>query len=149
VDADRFWELVSLIGGYPPVDEDEAFQPIQTALAALGESEITGFEDTLSRLLYDLDRQEFAALPTIDTGREQSSDSFLYNRCAVVVAGRSSYQSVLEGTRSFQEFTHSHGPSSEPLLYVAEQAFEQLTGREWEHVPPLDYETGTNPAGWE
>lgn len=149
MDTDRFWELVSLIGGYPPADETESFRAIEDALVAAGESEITGFEDTLSRLLYDLDRQEFAAFPTIDTGREQSSDSFLYNRCAVVVAGRSSYQAVLAGTQSFQAFTHSRGPSSEPLLYVAEHAFQQVTGREWEHVAPLDYETGTNRAGWE
>lgn len=148
MDMNTFWDLVSLAGGFPPADEVTSFLPIEAALAELDESEIISFADILSRLLYDLDRQEFAAFPTIDTGREQSSDSFLYNRCAVVLAGRRDYQAVAAGTTSFQPFTQSKGPSAELLLYAAEHAFRQVTRREWEHVSPWDYETGTNQAGW-
>jgi hypothetical protein len=36
----------------------------------------------------------------------------------------------------------------EALLSVAQQAFERRTGREWDHVSPVSYETFSNGAGW-
>ena len=149
MDEGRFWSLIDLIGGYPPEDEVESFKRVEHALALLEDYEILGFEDLLAEMLYKIDRREFAELLTEDTGREQSTDSFLYNRCAVVVAGRVAYEEVSDRSRPFSSFTSSHVASSEPLLYLAEGAYGRKGDRKWDHVSPLNYETGSNSAAWE
>jgi hypothetical protein len=148
MDIEEFWELIATIGGYPPDDEVQSFLRLEVALAAKERAEISSFEDHLAEMLYKLDRRSFAEVRTIDTGRTQSSDSFLYNRCAVIVAGEAAYRDVLSGARSFHSFTHSHAPSSESLLYVAQKAYER-TGGAWQHISPHDYETGSNEEGWQ
>ncbi len=149
MDIGKFWQLVATIGGYPPADEAESFVQLEAALAVMGRAEIFSFEDRLAEVLYKLDRRSFAEVSTIDTGKAQSSDSFLYNRCAVVIAGEAAYRDVLGGIRSFQGFTHSHVPSSEAILYVAQKAYERKYGEAWQHVSPHDYETGSNEEWWQ
>lgn len=144
----EFWRLIALIGGYPVADECEPFRVLEEELAGREVEEITSFEDLLASALFRLDRRIYADLPTIGTGRSQSSDSFLYNRCAVVVAGEVAYESVLVGSRSFQDFTHSRLPSSERILYVAQKAYERKTGTPWEYVSVVDFETGANESEW-
>ncbi|MCA2214106.1 DUF4240 domain-containing protein [Jidongwangia harbinensis] len=148
MDSETFWNLVGLVGGYPPSDEVSSFAGLEAALMDLDRGEILSFEDKLAECLYVLDRRSFADVQTIDTGRAQSNDSFLYNRCAVVVAGEVAYNEVLSSVRSFQDFTHSHVPSSEGLLYVAQKAYERAVGEPWQHNSPHDYETGSNEEGW-
>jgi hypothetical protein len=36
----------------------------------------------------------------------------------------------------------------EPLLYVAQIAFESRSAREWDYNARFDYETGSNAAQW-
>jgi hypothetical protein len=117
MDIEEFWELIATIGGYPPDDEVQSFLRLEVALAAKERAEIFSFEDHLAEMLYKLDRRSFAEVRTIDTGRTQSSDSFLYNRCAVIVAGEAAYRDVLSGARSFQSFTHSHAPNHYSTLH--------------------------------
>ncbi|NYT95575.1 DUF4240 domain-containing protein [Salinispora sp. H7-4] len=144
----EFWRLIALIGGYPVADEREPFSALEEELAGREVEEITSFEDLLASALFRLDRRTYADLPTIDTDRSQSSDSFLYNRCAVVVAGEVAFESVLAGSRPFQGYTHSYLPSSERILYVAQKAYERKTGTPWEYVSAVDYETGSNESEW-
>ncbi|MFB9926929.1 DUF4240 domain-containing protein [Amycolatopsis halotolerans] len=148
MDDREFWALVSLARRDPPATDQAAFAPLEEELGRRGEAEIKQFEDILARLLYDLDRAEFAATPSAATGLPLSSDSFLYHRAAVVLAGEQAYRSVLEDPEKFGSCAGVGAPEAEFLLYVAQHAYESLTGKEWEHVSPVDYETGSNPAGW-
>ncbi|WP_050788291.1 MULTISPECIES: DUF4240 domain-containing protein [Actinomycetes] len=144
----EFWALVSLARRDPPATDQAAFAPLEEELARRGEAEIKEFEDILAQRLYDLDRSELAAVPSAATGLPLSSDSLLYYRAAVVLAGEQAYRSVLEDPEKFGSSTGTGGPEAEFLLYVAQHAYENSTGKEWEHVSPVDYETGSNPAGW-
>jgi hypothetical protein len=36
----------------------------------------------------------------------------------------------------------------EALLSVAREAYERKTGRDWDYVSPVSYETFNNAAGW-
>ncbi|MCP2243378.1 DUF4240 domain-containing protein [Lentzea aerocolonigenes] len=144
----EFWELIGLVPQNPPAQDEAAFGPLEEALSRAGEDEIKAFEDVLARHLHTLDRSELAALPSGTTGKPPSSDSFLYYRAAVVLAGEEAYRAVLADPEQFRRFTEPGGPEAEFLLYVAQHAYESSTGQEWEHVSPLDYETGSNPDGW-
>ena len=147
---DDFWTLIGLLG-----DQREcAFtEPLAEALGGLPPTAITGFEERLAEALYRLDRREFGTLPVIDMcepGKEpfpQSADSFLCSRCAVVAAGRSLYEAVLAGRTPFAPFTATtlHG---EALLHLAEEAYEEVTGEEWDHISGFDYESCSNADGW-
>jgi Protein of unknown function (DUF4240) len=143
-----FWSLISLVGGYPPADEHSSFKRLEDALVIRGAEEIVAFADLLAEQLYRLDMARLASMPAVNTGIEQSNDTFLYNRCAVVIAGKDAVERVLSDAIDFVPFTDSSASSSEALLYVAEEAYEQATGLEWEHSTPHSYETGTNPDGW-
>ncbi|GAB2857424.1 hypothetical protein GCM10027200_67190 [Lentzea nigeriaca] len=66
----------------------------------------------------------------------------------MVPAGEEAYRAVLADPGRFRRFTEPGGPEAEFLLHVAQHAYESSTGREWEHVTPLDYETGSNADGW-
>lgn len=148
MDDREFWGLIDLVLKDPPARDRAAFGPLEEALGRAGEDEIKAFEDLMARHLHDLDRSELAALPSSATGLPLSSDSFLYCRTAVVLAGEGAYRSVLADPEQFRRFTEPGGPEAEFLLYVAQHAYESSTGREWEHVSPLDYDTGSNPDGW-
>ena len=140
----EFWALVSFVRRDPPATDQAAFAPLEAELGRRGEAEIKQFEDILAQRLCDLDRSELASAAT---GLPLSSDSFLYYRAAVVLAGEQAYRSVLEDPEKFRPYTGTGGPEAEFLLYVAQHAYESSTGKEWEHVSPVDYETGSNPAG--
>jgi hypothetical protein len=77
-----------------------------------------------------------------------SADTFLYARCAVVLAGRERYLQVIEDPAAFRAFTDVASQDADLLLDVASEAYEEATGEEWSHVEPFDYETGSNQEGW-
>ncbi|MFC9331635.1 DUF4240 domain-containing protein [Kitasatospora sp. NPDC057015] len=146
---DEFWTLIDLLGD--PVRCDFA-DPLADALAQLPPTAITGFGERLAEALYRLDRQEFGAAPVIDMSSPgkpfpQSADCFLYSRCAVVAAGRERYEAVLADPALFAPHTATtlHG---EDLLYLAEDAYEQVTGEEWDGPTGFDYESCSNEDGW-
>lgn len=148
MDDHEFWALVSLVRRCPPATGQAAFAPLEEELARRDEAEIKKFEDILAQRLYDLDRSELAAVPSAATGLPLSGDSFLYCRAAVVLAGEPAYRSVLADPEKFGSYTGTGGPEAEFLLYVAQHAYESSTGKEWDHVSPVDYETGSNLPGW-
>ncbi|WP_406637876.1 DUF4240 domain-containing protein [Amycolatopsis sp. WGS_07] len=148
MDDREFWALISLVRRDPPARDQADFVPLEEELRKRGEAEIKQFEDILARHLYDLDRSELAATPSAATGLPLSNDAFLCYRAAVVLAGEEKYRSVLEDPAKFRSYTGTGGPEAEFLLYVAQHAYESSTGKDWEHVSPVDYETGSNPDGW-
>lgn len=150
LDWDEFWDLIDLLGGRA---DDDACERLTEVLATRSKSTIVGFADRLAEALYRLDRADLAALPYIDAADRQgvpvpmTSDGFLYARCGVVAAGREAYAHVLADSSVFCSYTAAEF-DGEALLFVAGDAWEDLTGRPWDHEEPFDYETGSNPDGW-
>ena len=112
-------------------------------VAKLSRPELEAFEELLAQKLHALDGHPFAR--GADTAVSMGADGFLYARCFVVAQGREEYERVLRDP--------SRMPSSiddwfEPILYAASQAFEASTGDEWDYVPSVSYETGSNAEGW-
>ncbi|MEE1782551.1 DUF4240 domain-containing protein [Streptomyces sp. SP17BM10] len=149
---DRFWELVGTLGG-PAVLErcdhlQEACERLSARLARGPADEITGFGERLAEALYRLDRAESGRLPVEGAGGpydRQTDDHFLYARAAVVAAGREAYEGVLGRPERFAPYT---ALQAEELLYVHEEAYEAVTGEEWDHPTRYDYESCSNAEGW-
>ncbi|HEY9715296.1 MAG TPA: DUF4240 domain-containing protein, partial [Chroococcales cyanobacterium] len=110
--------------------------------ARCNEDELDAFDERLAKMLYDLDTRAHMA----EAGdSSDSSDGFLYVRCYVVASGREFYESVLKDpTLTPKSLDHW----LEPLLYVSRAAWEQATGDERDYYASVDYETGSNDAGW-
>lgn len=100
---------------------------------------------TSSLLLYNLDSRRSAAIVSPHSGLAQSDDSFLYNRAAVIAAGPGAYETVRSDPAKIVDYMEV---DCESLLYVAQRAFERVTGSEWTHESPLSYETGSNSEKW-
>lgn len=141
---DRFWQLIDLVGGPAATAScdhaDEAYARLTDALALEPADRIIAFGERLAEALYRLDRRDIA-----DRRPCCSDDGFLYARAAVVTAGRLAYESVLADPDRFADFEDEHG---EQLLHVPEEAYEQATGEEWDHVTRYDYESCSNSDGW-
>ena len=141
MDENAFWQLIEDCrpsGPDPDPDADGLVEALTEALAAGPESRITGFAEQLAWALYRLDRKESAGT---------SGDGFLYTRCAVVAEGRAVYERVLADPALFVPYLDGL-VWAEGLLSVAENAYEELTGDEWDHETRYDYETGSNREGW-
>jgi hypothetical protein len=139
----EFWELIERID-WPCKRPEEQTAPLVKALADMPVSSICLFADRLSKCLHDLDTRAHAmAYAANEPEGFISADDFLYARCAVVAEGKAYYEKVRNDP--------SHMPDEivfEPLLYVADDAFEMKMGTEFNYRPAYTYETRTNEAGW-
>jgi hypothetical protein len=157
LDEERFWALVGLVGDIR--EDDEPYAALVAELAGRPTDDILGFEETLARLLHQLDRRDLGevfAKWSADDGETPfsedggfflSADLFLYARCAVVVAGREAYREVLADVERVQPLLRWE-QQDEELLSVAQEAYELATGLEWDHSTEYDYETWSNGPGW-
>ncbi|WP_079189310.1 DUF4240 domain-containing protein [Streptomyces kebangsaanensis] len=147
-----FWKIIQVSAATPP---DEQCAAIQGRLCRLNPEEIKGFADRLAEILFRLDLKALADIPVAEvvsgSGRpvKQSDDRFLYARCAVVLAGPDAVAGVLSSAEKFSPFTSDEAAVAEELLEVAPAAFEAVSGETWDHIEPHDYETGSNPDGWQ
>jgi hypothetical protein len=133
-----FWNLIDAAANQRG-DGDAQVETLAQQLAGLPPADITSFADHLARALYELDTPAHAAAADAD------GDAFLFTRCAVVLAGRTAYQRVRRHPAKMATFV---GEDAEPLLAVAERAYQAATGMAWEHDTPVSYETGANHAAW-
>jgi hypothetical protein len=140
---DEFWGLIDVFEGRNVCD-DGPYERLSANLAAGPEDRIFGFADKLAELLFGLDRRDLATVSRTPLG----DDGFLYVRCAVVVAGRAAYASVLADKTAFLPFTVDAGGHADALLDVASNAYTSKTGLEWDHLEPHDFETMSNEEGW-
>mgnify|MGYP002397618692 CR=1 FL=1 len=72
-----------------------------------------------------------------------SVDDFLFVRCAVVAEGKAYFENILQNPSEFPSEI-----SFEPILNLADQAYELKTGRTFEYFPPVSYETYSNKKAW-
>jgi hypothetical protein len=123
--------------------DHDAVQPLTDFLATLPASKIEGFDEQLSQLLYEIDTREHMRNAGMSAG---SSDGFLYARCFVVASGKTFYESVKQDPKRMPK---SLDEWCEPLLYVAEQAWERSArSHKWNYSPSVSYESGSNSKGW-
>lgn len=69
-------------------------------------------------------------------------DLFLYTRCAVVAAGRSTFSRVRADPTAIAGTWYAF--DGEHLLTVAPTAYQRITKDEWDYDTTVSYETGSN-----
>ncbi|MFE7546666.1 DUF4240 domain-containing protein [Streptomyces gardneri] len=132
---------------------EESCQRLAEELSSRPVTDISGFAERLAEALYRLDQEKFGTLPVVDlTARfgspfPQSSDVFLYARCAVVAAGQAVWESVFFDADKFSPYTSSEC-DGEWLLYVPDKAYELATGEEWDRSTRYCFESYSNRDGW-
>ena len=141
-----FWDIVAMLQPDEEMStrEEAAIQRLSTFTA----EDILRFQDLLAEQLYALDTEVLARRMIVPYSYRPdaafSGDHFLYARCYVVAKGKAYYDQVVSGALSF-----SGENTFEPLLYLAETAWERQTGRDYEYLPTPSYETFSNLNGWE
>lgn len=143
-----FWHVISLLDWSQEEDDDEAIlEPAIAYLSTLDEASIYRFQDILSEKLFELDKRVYAENLGPNAPKKNgafSSDYFLYARACVVANGKAYFEAVLADPAQMpKEYTF------EPLLYLAEEAYERKTGKPFDYFPTVSYETFSNPEGWD
>ena len=144
---DEFWSLIDLLDWEKTGDDEAVIEPLVKSLSQKAEEEILAFEDILSEKLFNLDAEVFATKRNIFGFKKRneyiSADDFLYSRCTVVANGPEYYDEVIRNPRKFP-----HDLDFEIILVVATVAFIRKTGKEWDYVPKVSYETFSNKEAW-
>ncbi|MCX5397134.1 DUF4240 domain-containing protein [Streptomyces sp. NBC_00102] len=140
MDEDAFWQLIEACSSVEPDPDAELLSDHLTErLARSALPLVVGFAEQLSWALYRLDREEY--------GRELSGDAFLYTRAAVVAAGRTAFDRVLEVPAAFTPYAVDL-IWAESLLYTPDRAYRRLTGEEWDRRTRYSFESYSNTDGW-
>ena len=141
----EFWTIMDKADWSFQGDDDKVLAPMIDALSKLDDEEIFGFEDVMSKLLYDIDSQEIA-LQLYGPELHFSEDLFLYQRCVAIVNGWEYYKKIRDGKQKLDpdfEF--------EAILYVPHLAWakkHQTDTGDYPHIPARGYETGSNEELW-
>lgn len=140
MDENAFWQLIEACSpSVPDPGGHELAAALTARLVNAPVSDVVGFAEQLSWVLYRLDREEY--------GDGLSGDQFLYTRAAVVAAGRREYESVLRAPQRFMPYP-SDLVWAEALLYVPDNAYKHLTRDDWDRRTRYSYESYSNTAGW-
>ena len=139
-----FWRLIGLLNWKKSDDDEAIVAPVRKALAKMSVADIEGFASLLAEKLHALDTRAHAK-NSVEGGDDAyiSGDIFLYARCCVVANGQAFYDKVLADSLQMPKDL-----DFESLLYLADEAYEAKTGKEFEFSAAVDYETGMNLAGW-
>jgi hypothetical protein len=151
---EQFWALVEAIPDNPT---DLDFQLAAGSLAGCGLNAVVAFEARLTLALYDLDGEVnhawFSKNDPAGLGFV-SEDTFLYARCATVLAGREVWaRSVADGTLEWADDSLHVTGYSEYLLYLSWDAAgaHGLTVDEYIELVAdiqLSYESASNAERW-
>ncbi|MGW6978347.1 DUF4240 domain-containing protein [Streptomyces sp. NPDC054932] len=140
MNEDAFWQLIDDCRPTEPDPDAELLAATVTErLARSPLSLVIGFAEQLSWALYRLDRKEY--------GHNLSDDAFLYTRAAVVAAGRTVFDSVLQDPAAFTPYA-TDLIWAERLLYTPDRAYKRITGEEWDRDTRYSYESCSNAEGW-
>ncbi|CAM5468388.1 DUF4240 domain-containing protein [Streptomyces avidinii] len=115
MNEDAFWQLIEDCGPRPDPDAEALAATLTKRLAQSPLSLVIGFAEQLSWALYRLDRKEY--------GHDLSDDAFLYTRAAVVAAGRTEFDRVLQDPSAFTPYAIDL-IWAEPLLYTPDRAYK-------------------------
>jgi len=140
---DDFWKVIGKID-WTKKGADHKIAPAVKMLSKMPVSGICLFADKLSLKLYNLDTRAHATAYAVnEPDNFISADDFLYARCAVVAEGKTYYEEVLSNPGLMP-----NDIVFEPLLYLAEDAFELKMGVPFNYTPTYNYETRSNETGW-
>ncbi len=138
-----FWKIINTIDWSKKASKDKLLPAIKM-LSKMPVSNIYIFEDKLSEKLYYLDTKQHAqAYSASEPDNFISVDDFLYARCAVVAEGQAYYEKVLNDPTLMP-----NDIVFEPLLSLADFAYEMKMGMEFNYRPTYNYETRSNKSGW-
>src|SRR5437764_10803043 len=99
MDPERFWELITLLGG--PY-EDRDMDVLLPALSCLSPEDILAFKQRFEYYVEQAYRMNlWGAAYTINGG--SSDDGFYYFRCWLVTAGRETYEAALANADSLAD----------------------------------------------
>lgn len=141
----QFWKIMDLADWKKLGDDEKVLAPVIDKLSAMDDEDIFGFEDVMSKLLYDIDSQELA-LGLYGPELHFSEDLFLYQRCVALCNGEKYYKKIVSGKQGLD-------PDSEfeAILYVPHLAWakkHQADSGDYPHFPEISYETGSNETLW-
>ena len=140
-----FWRVMDLLNWNCAGDDSLVLAPALRFLARRSDEEIFSFEDTMARLLHNLDSRKIAQSLYKDTD-SMSADLLLYQRCMAVVNGQAYYEAVRSGSTRLNpdlEF--------ESVLYLPANAWAKKHRRDPEdypHTPGISYESLMNQELW-
>jgi hypothetical protein len=145
----EFWDIIGENTLRTEADVDAALERVSARLALLPTYDLLNFVDGLHEALFRLDRKECAEIQVSvrDLVIPQSEDSFLYARCACVLAGRKVFEEVLATGEGFGRFTVPE-LQAEELLYLAAEHYEAKMGFPMEHRRTFPIDMMSNRDGW-
>jgi hypothetical protein len=151
LEAARFWAVIGFSAVRDAGKVDSALKAISSRLSALTSTDLIGFVERLHEALFCIDSKVLAQVPVVlASGLElpQSSDHFLYARCACVLAGGEVYENILRSGVGFARFVMPSVQGAEGLLYIASKEYEERTGVSINTRNFFPIESMSNPAGW-
>jgi Protein of unknown function (DUF4240) len=139
-----FWQIIDKIDWTKKGGQNK-ITPAVKVLAAMPVASIYLFADQLSEKLYRLDTRAHATNYAVnEPDNFISADDFLYARCAVIAEGKDYFEKVVDNPTEM--------PADivfEPLLHLADDAFEMKMNIPFNYIPTYNYETQSNKSGWQ
>ncbi|MFC9223754.1 DUF4240 domain-containing protein [Streptomyces hygroscopicus] len=118
---------------------DSTLEAISRRLSAMTPTALARFLERLRESLYRIDRRDLAEVPVVLAGGlkfPQTSDHFLYARCACILAGEEVYGDVLSSGVGFDRFVASFAQEAEGLLYLVSEQYEKKSATTWSSSSP-------------
>jgi Protein of unknown function (DUF4240) len=146
-----FWGVIGRTSLRDADSVRKSLAGITIRLSAASPIELVLFDDCLREACFRLDREDLASFPvTLSNGdqRPQTSDHFLYARCACILAGLTEYNKCLQSPSEFEPYVAIRLQSAESLLHVAYEVYESMTGRRMKSRSEFPVEWMSNSQGW-
>src|SRR5579862_8376439 len=140
----QFWNLIAQSRQEAPDCHGQA-ERLYRLLVKLTPEEIRDFDRHFARRRFEAYRWDLWAVAYIINGG-CSEDGFEYFRCWLIGQGQQAFEAALASPSSVSELTAEGEPEAEceSLLYVANEAYEQVTGHE---MPATEIVHPKEPAG--
>ena len=125
-------------------DSHKILEPVIEFLSMHSDKYIFSFHDTMSELLYNLDREEIAK-PLIEKGI-YNDDDFLYQRCYALTTGNKFYHDIIHGIKRLDGDLQF-----KPLLNVPRQAWAKRNKQsmmKYPHTPKYEIKSKNNQKYW-
>ncbi|MFF4599826.1 DUF4240 domain-containing protein [Amycolatopsis sp. NPDC001319] len=146
-----FWEVIGSSSVEDDSEIESALERISGQLSAMTPDALTRFVERLRESLYRIDRRDLAEVPVaLANGLKlpQTSDHFLYARCACILAGERVYGDVLSSGFGFERFVAPFAQEAEGLLYLASEEYERKTASRMNVESYFSIESRSNTQGW-
>jgi hypothetical protein len=146
-----FWSIVGSNSVLDGTEVDAALDGILERLDELTPDDLIEFREGLNESLYRIDRRDLAEVPVLLPGGtrfSQTSDHFLYARCACVLAGEQIYDDVLLTGAGFDPFVAPFAQRAERLLYLVPELYRAKTGTSMTLQDAFPVDSMSNLEGW-